>query len=349
MKSARVSYLWIGGLLISCGLAFIGCSGTPEIEEEQVNTNPGFFTTIYSSQPIEATLVFDLDSVLYYKDANSEEEIDGEFILNLPKPLAIPVEVRSRGITRKDLCEFPPLRVQIKKAAIAEHNWGDYRSYKLVTHCSDSLRDQELLFREYLVYKLYEKLTNISLRTQLLQVHYKMMGDSIDRFAFLIENESEMNDRLGLKELDVEESGIKSIHFDHYKRFVLFQYMVGNTDWNLGTGHNTKYVLSEGSSTPIVIPYDFDYCGLVNASYARPYETLPIDDVRERYFMYRGKKDDDFSATVQEFLDLKDEWFAIVDGFPYMSDESKQDVHRFLQEFFTIIESPDWKDQLFPS
>ena len=343
MKGAWLAILFVVILPAATSSLFTTCSKTAE--EDQINTNPGFFTSMYSDQPLKVSLVFDLDSLLYYKA--SEREVDGTLILKLSPPIVVPVEISTRGITRKNLCDFPPLRIQVKKAAIEENHWGDYRNYKLVTHCSDTLRDQELLFREYIVYKLYERLSRISMRTQLLQMEYVLPNDTLDRFAILIENEAEMDNRLGLKALDLENSGIKSIHVDHYKRFVLFQYMVGNTDWNLGTGHNTKYVLEANSNTPIVIPYDFDYCGLVNASYARPYATIPISNVRERYLMYRGKKEDDFISTVQEFLDLKDDWLAIVDEFPYMSIGSKQDVHRFLEEFFMIIERPDWKEKVF--
>jgi hypothetical protein len=158
-----------------------------------------------------------------------------------------------------------------------------------------------------------------------------------------------MNDRLGLTELDVESSGLSRIHFDHYKRFALFQYMVMNTDWNLGSSHNTKFVLEEGSESPIVIPYDFDYCGLVNAPYARPYETLPIKNVRDRYFMYRGKKDDDFSSIVEEFVGKREALTSIVRDFPHLSEQSKADMLQCIDSFFETISQPDWKDQVFPS
>ena len=334
-------------LLISCALMSLwACSGESEAEVED---RQGFFTAIYTDQMINAELAFDLDSVNYYKRQESENEVQGTFTLQLDTVLQVPVEIRSRGVTRKSMCPFPPLRVQLKKKAAKAHNWGDFRNYKLVTHCADSLKHEELLFREYLVYKMYEELTDISLRAQLLDVSYVTPGDTVRRHGILIENEEEMNHRLGLEELDIKKQNIQSIHFDHYKKFVLFQYMVGNTDWNLGTGHNTKYVLESGTNTPIVIPYDFDYCGLVNASYARPFSTLPIENVRERHFMYRGKKQDDFSAAIEEFKAKKQVWLGMVKEFPYLTDEGKTDIEGFLMQFFDLIESPDWKDQAFPS
>ncbi len=326
-------------LAVCAGGLMCACAPAPEVPR------PGFFSAIYSETPLPATLTFNLDSVTHHKQA--EREVDGLFTLDRGTPEAMPVEIKCRGERRKSLCEFPPLRIQLKKAVVADRKWGPYRNYKLVTHCSDTLADEELLLREYLVYKMYESLTPLSLRTQLLRIRYILPEDTIHRLAFLIENEREMNDRLGLQEWNTGDSPLKRIHYEHYRRFVLFQYMVGNTDWNVGTGHNTKYVLAEDSQVPIAIPYDFDYCGLVNASYARPYHTLPLTHVRERYLMYRGQATDDFSDTAREFLDHKARWYALIDEFEYLSDNCKTDVRSYLDGFFHILEQPDWKEQLF--
>ncbi len=324
-------------------LSFSACGS----DDQEENENPGFFSTIYRDQPVEATLTFDLDSLNYYKA--SDKEVQGIFTLNLGEQLTVPVELRARGVFRKKLCPFPPIRLQLKKSAVLNNNWGPYRNYKLVTHCFDTTITDELLMREYLTYKLYEELSDMSFRAQLLQMQYLVNGDTLQHFAFLIENESEMSDRLDLDEMDIEKTKLKRVHFDHYKRFVLFQYMVGNTDWNLNGGHNTKYVLEDNSDTPIIIPYDFDCSGLVNAPYAMPYPNMPITDVRDRHFMYRGNKGDDFEQIIMEFKGKKSALFGLVNDFPYLSDPAKEDVLNYLGEFYDIIEQSDWKDQIFLS
>ena len=331
--------------IIIIGILTLSLSCVDDDREE--NENPGFFSTIYDDNPLEATLTFDLDSLNYYKAGDME--VQGSLTLQLGDPLTVPVELRARGVFRKKLCPFPPIRLQLKKSAVVNHNWGPYRNYKLVTHCFDTTSTDELLMREYLTYKLYEELSDISFRAQLLNMQYLVNGDTLNHFAILIENESEMSDRLDLDEMDIEKTKLKRVHFDHYKRFVLFQYMVGNTDWNLNAGHNTKYVLEDDSDTPIIILYDFDCSGLVNAPYAIPYPNMPIEDVRERYFMYRGKKADDFTKTIAELKSKKASLFALVNDFPYLSDPAKNDVLNYIGEFYNIIEQPDWKNQVFPA
>lgn len=324
-------------------LSLLSC-GNDDLDE---NENPGFFTTIYQDEPIEGTLTFNLDSLNYYKAGDNE--VNGTLRLDLGEQLTVPVELRARGVFRKKLCPFPPIRLQLKKTAVLNNNWGPYRNYKLVTHCFDTTSTDELLMREYLTYKLYSELSDISFKAQLIQMQYFVNGDTLQHFAILIENESEMSARLDLDEMDIEKTKLKRVHFDHYKRFVLFQYMVGNTDWNLNAGHNTKFVLEDDSDTPIIIPYDFDCSGLVNAPYAIPYPDMPITDVRERHFMYRGNKNDDFTKTILELKEKKASLYALVNDFPHLSEYAKEDVLNYIGEFYEIIEQSDWKDLVFLS
>jgi len=340
-------YTWV--ILPVCLVLICARCGNKQLDAEELE-GPGFFSTIYSDGILHTKLAVNMDSVMYHNDQESDREEKGTFKVDLGTSiLEVPVEVRTRGVTRKKMCSFPPLRVQVKKDAVKENGWGDFRNYKLVTHCSDTLREQELLFREYLVYKMYGHLTDLGFRAQLLEMDYEFPNDTLHRYAVLLENEEELCSRLGLTALDIDKTKLTTIHFDHYKRFALFQYMLGNTDWNLGTGHNTKYVLTQGSTTPIVIPYDFDYSGFVNAPYAVPYETIPINNVRERYLMYRGKKSDDFEAIRDEFIAVKNEWLKMIDEFSLVSEEGREDLTAYINEFYTILEQPDWKDRIFPN
>ena len=50
----------------------------------------------------------------------------------------------------------------------------------------------------------------------------------------------------------------------------LFEYMISNTDWNVSLLHNIKLIRKKDTKEIIVVPYDFDYSGLVNADYAVP-------------------------------------------------------------------------------
>ena len=49
----------------------------------KTSSEPGFFTAIHSESILPASLEFDLDSLVYYKDAGTEDEVDGVFTVEL--------------------------------------------------------------------------------------------------------------------------------------------------------------------------------------------------------------------------------------------------------------------------
>ena len=71
----------------------------------------------------------------------------------------------------------------------------------------------------------------------------------------------------------------------------VFQYLIGNTDWSLVTADTEEHCchnidLFELGGHTLLVPYDFDLAGLVDASYAKPDPEIKIRSVRTR--RYRG-------------------------------------------------------------
>src|SRR6188472_4420980 len=64
---------------------------------------------------------------------------------------------------------------------------------------------------------------------------------------------------------------------------MLFEYMIGNTDFSIMEQHNVRLVQTQAGQR-FAVPYDFDYSGLADASYATPSKALPITSVRDRLF-----------------------------------------------------------------
>ena len=56
------------------------------------------------------------------------------------------MKVKARGNTRRisGLCDFPPLKLKFKKEDLVEDGYSpNYKSFKLVTHCLDSKKEQQ--------------------------------------------------------------------------------------------------------------------------------------------------------------------------------------------------------------
>ncbi|MCB0643519.1 MAG: hypothetical protein KDC44_17855, partial [Phaeodactylibacter sp.] len=202
----------------------------------------------------------------------------------------IPLLTKPRGKTRREMCEFPPIKLKLDTTLVIQGQLIEPGKYKLVTHCSQDAGGEELLLREQVAYNIFDALTEKGFRTKLLRVTYKdLQGQELPgtHWAILLENTNDLERRLKVQEL-ADEAPLKQVSADDYNLFVLYQFMIGNTDWNLNNRHNVKLFLGQ-NGLPYPVPYDFDYSGLVNASYAKPYPTMPIESVRDRFLQWRGK------------------------------------------------------------
>jgi hypothetical protein len=213
---------------------------------------------------------------------------------------------------------------------------------KLVPVCKTGFEDYVL--REYLIYKLYNALTNISLRVRLLRITYIntfKQSKPIVQYGFAIEPLKLFEKRTKSVELKTPAVTQKSIRPEMMDRFAIFNFMIGNTDWSVPILHNVLVFSQAFSDRPdlgLIVPFDFDYAGLVNANYATPFPSLPIQSVRERYYLGICRSEVEFANSLKEFSDKKEEFYRIIKEFSYLDDKSKKDVIRYLDGFYEKID-----------
>lgn len=250
------------------------------------------------------------------------------------------LEISRRGVTRKKICDFPPIKLKFPKKTLKTNGFSKLNNYKLVTHCMEG--EDDYVLKEYLTYKLFNQLTEKSFQVKLAKIRYiDESGEVPDdvHYGFLIEGNKELAKRLDGELLDPEKYKISRVDKEQYKNMVLFQYMIGNTDWNLSRGHNIKWVQTGASDVPSPIPYDFDYCGLVNAPYAIPHPKIPIKHVRERFLQWRGKSKDELLPICEKFKAQKADFIQACEGFEDLEAEAKADMIAFLETFFEDVEN----------
>jgi hypothetical protein len=105
--------------------------------------------------------------------------------------------------------------------------------------------------------------------------------------------------------------------------------------------HNSRLLGAPGATTGLVgIPYDFDYSGLVDASYAVPPDSIHVSSVRVR--RYRGFCEHNTQAQTEmaNVLARRASLVAIIDQTPGLNDYYRQKADRYLGEFFDEIASP---------
>ena len=76
-------------------------------------------------------------------------------------PETLPVDLSVRGITRrkKEICSFPPLRVEFTQKPGPSSLFKGQKELKLVTHCQRDADFQQYVLLEYIAYRLYNALT----------------------------------------------------------------------------------------------------------------------------------------------------------------------------------------------
>lgn len=314
-------------------LMVYSCRTEGSAEETKTVYKPGFVNSILSDTIIDIELSFNWDSLLKHRD--DETRISAE--MKIGSLDFFPLEISSRGVTRKKICDFPPLHIYLPGSVREEYNWGKHKKYKLVTHCNSVDRFDESLLKEFLVYQLYNQLTPYGFEVQLCRVQYLTNSDTSQHLAFLVEDEDEMAERLGGEIMKEKDGAVKQVSKEHYQQLVCFQYMIGNTDWNLARRHNIKFIDQPDNANAIAVPYDFDYSGLVNAPYAVPHPSLPIKQVTERFWQYRGA--DDLTRVFHFFMERKPVLLSLIEKNILLPDPAKREMTEYLLSFYEEWES----------
>lgn len=257
----------------------------------------------------------------------------------------IPLEVRTRGFfrLRRSTCSFPNLRLDFDRSPAALSTpFAGQNALKLVAHCRDSDAYEQNLLEEYLAYRLYNLLTEESLRVRLARITYRDVNGRappITRLAFFIEDIDDLAERLGGIQVEAPGARPEELESRASARVELFEYMIGNTDFSIVNFHNSEVVrLPDGTYHPV--PYDFDFSGLVDAPYASPSIVLGTTSVRER--VYRGfcRPGLDLQTLFAEFPTLRPVIERTLREQAELHPRNAERAVAYLDEFFETIESP---------
>ena len=263
------------------------------------------------------------------------------------------IQLRARGVSRREVCEFPPLLLEFKDAEVRDTLFKGQEKLKLVTWCRHGADAEQRIVIEYLAYRMFELLTPVSYRVRAAQVTYrKNKGDAgITRFGFLIEDTDDVADRNDLRELRAGDREIAAGQLDPHAtaRAALFEYLVSNLDFDFLAGpadaaccHNIKLIAARDATVAtaaqvVPLPYDFDSSGLVDAPYARAPKGLKVTQrVYRGYCQHNGE----IASVITEFQAHQSEMLALVNDEPLLMSKFRTKTARYLDEFFAVLADP---------
>jgi hypothetical protein len=263
----------------------------------------------------------------------------------------IPVQITASGRSRRtqDICELPPLRLDLPKKARKGTLFRGIGELKLVTHCNNNANYEQYLLLEYLVYRSYALLTDHSHRVRLLRVRYREPGRERprwERLGFAIEDASDLAKRVGAQR--VAESEIDRNRLDPFSasRAEMFFYMIGMTDFSLikrlggPCCHNAR-ALRRADGSVVPVPYDFDQTGVVNAEYARPDPRLGIRSVLQRKFRGQCRPSEVYGASIALLREKRGAIRALFEAQEGLKPARAKRALSFLDGFYRWADDPE--------
>ena len=248
--------------------------------------------------------------------------------------LQLGVDITVRGRYRRRTCDMPPILLQFDKDLLRQAGLNTHNDYKIVTPCTEGEEGQDAIVREALAYDLYRILDpEASFRTQLLTITYHNTADGTSKssYGIMIEDTDELKDRLDSD--NCEECYNQPLStYTNAESVALFQYMIGNPDYSTMLGRNLK-LMQDDAGRITAVPYDFDFSGLVNASYGRT--THPDQkSMTDRVFVWEFETLPNMLVASDTFAFLEVEFLETVDTYDHLSDKSKREITRYLKGFF---------------
>ena len=277
------------------------------------------------------------DATLTYKNPDGTDEV-----------FDIKVTVRGNSRTNTKVCRFPPLKLNFKKKKVANTIFDGQNKLKLVTHCNTRPINEEYILREYYVYKLQQLITPYCFKVRLCKISYEDSEGKYDpepHYGFLIEDIDDLAERNGMVEYDKEMPNQEVCDRVELDRLMFFQYLTGNLDWSIPNRHNFKIIANPDKPIPIAVPYDYDYTGIVNTSYAKVPESIDVPNVRTRVFRGLCRMEGGYDATKKYYQDLKPEIYALYQDSEYLSEKSISSTIKFIDDFYKVLDNPKLFDQ----
>jgi len=261
-------------------------------------------------------------------------------------------QVKPRGRFRRKVCEVPPLKLKFSKKALEALGLDSLNEVKMVVPCTDNVQGEELIVKEYLIYRMFERLTGASVKARLVRVtlrdtHVERSFTKRQMLCLLLEDEEETAARLNGVEREVYGISPDSLQMNQAALTAVFQYMIGNTDWDVSMMRNCRLIQSRESGKVLVLPYDFDFSGLVSAPYASPSAESGVRTVHDRFLMADGISEDALKRAVQVIRSARKDMMDICRS-RYLSKEQSDAMMQYLETFFQGIAGRDLPPVLMP-
>jgi hypothetical protein len=258
--------------------------------------------------------------------------------------VALDVQVHTRGHFRLARCQYPPLKIVFTREQTAHTTFAHQGSLKLAVQCRGGQSYANYTLEEYLIYQVYNLLTDRSFRARLARITYVDTNGKHapeTRRAFFVEDDDHMARRNDMQVFAQKGVSQNELNFDQTGLAMVFQYMIGNTDFAVTALHNIV-LIRDSSGVVYPVPYDFDWSGVIWTPYAQPDSRLDIRTVRQRVYRGTCRSPQELAPLFARFNARKDTIYALYRGMAAEGLETKRITQAldYYDEFFKTINDP---------
>jgi hypothetical protein len=298
------------------------------------------------TEPLALTLSADFSAVNKERTPNNKKLFAATISAGNAKGEDLPLKIGSRGHFRlmPRNCDFVPIHLDFPREHESDGTlFAGQTTLKLGTHCRADRGYDSYTLKEYLTYRLFNLVTPLSFRARLAQATYvdtKNKKTIENRYAILIEHENDVARRFGGRIVELPRITFADLDAPTLNRMMLFEYMIGNTDFSIWALHNVR-IIQDRNRKLYPVPYDFDLSGLVHAPYAAPDPRIGIRSVVDR--LYRGpcRTTEEFDEAAAAFRAKRADMFTLLDSMKDLNPEARSEARAYLESFFRSIEKPD--------
>ena len=158
-------------------------------------------------------------------------------------------------------------------------------------------------------------------------------------WAFLLEDDSDVTKRTNMQVSNLKQTNMAYADSVSMAMVTVFEYMIGNSDWSVPYLHNIR-LFSNGQRGVLPVPYDFDYSGIMETSYAIPPEELGIASVRERIYRGLAYPMPIFEQVFSKFNQVKPQFYALYQTDNRLDKGYVKRTLKYLDEFYAVINKP---------
>lgn len=307
----------------------------------QANTHvPSVLEYLTAQEGAKMTLETDLTTIIANKKTN--QYFPGTITTAEGKTYKI--ELRPRGKYRRKVAEIPPLKIKFKKKDLTSEGLDTLNEIKLVLPCFDNDMGDQLIAKEYIAYRMFEKLTGAAVRARLIRLTIRdthVEKSKKTMLAMLVEDEEETVARLNGQVVDQYGIPADSLMTHQAALVSMFEYMIGNTDWEVSMMRNVRLIRSsENPGKVLVVPYDFDFSGLVSAPYSSPASETGLKSVRDRFLISNGLKPDALKKAAKMIVTAKKDLYNLCES-KFLTRMSTEEMTRYLDTFFNQMEASE--------